>query len=581
MKKLISIILCLCLLLPCLAFTMSAEGGDTEEELQNIAPEAVPSVSSNYFDNILWTNASFINDGIVEKQFHIDGQYIFWWPNTPLRDPSLAGIDQWCKLSFKEYKEISSIEFFLEHGYSTVDNVSIDALVDGEWVTLGVVGFQNGELYYGESNTAIRVLKLDLDEPVTTKYIKFTFRDYIVWDPPTVAEIFVYGKTGKTPAIDVPEGAYLSTNASLGGRAQASSASSNHYPALANDDNKSTYWSSSETVDNQWYMINFDKAYSIGQVGLNLNGIAGDVLTYNAKIELLVNNTWTSVYEGTVTTSNSDGAQYTKDLTTPLKATAIKVTYLTTGGKNAVLTELSATTSDGTKAMYIGDIISTDQKNSTAAGNLACYGTPYASSVFDFAGVSEISYINDGLISDQAFIWVAATPARGEYCGVKLTEKNKVDSVSLYFNDEFGKVMQGEYTVMDDMHVLAFDIQCKNAKGEYVTVASGTSYDKKTDKPIVTVTFDPVETDDVRVVFTSNGGKMAYLKEIEIYGHATEDEMYVYPHYEGFPSAKVVPPATTNFSDRFVPVTSAHVARIPKADMRNPIKNINDSFTKK
>ena len=60
-----------------------------------------------------------------------------------------------------------------------------------------------------------------------------------------------------------------------------------------------------------------------------------------------------------------------------------------------------------------------------------------------------------------------------------------------------------------------FDIQAK-VNGEYVTVASGRSYDSACNyQPVFS--FDAVVTDDIRIVFTKNGGIFPNLRELEVY----------------------------------------------------------------
>ena len=73
---------------------------------------------------------------------------------------------------------------------------------------------------------------------------------------------------------------------------------------------------------------------------------------------------------------------------------------------------------------------------------------------------------------------------------------------------------------------MRFEIQAL-VDGEYVTVASGKSYD--TNMKYTTVyEFDPVVTDDIRIVFTAGGGTIANVKELEIYA-----EEGVHPMFEG------------------------------------------------
>ena len=514
----------------------------------NIAPEAIPSVYSNYYD---YSKATCLNDEIIDDQINeTNSSYIFWRPQTPQRDPSVAGTDPWFILKYKNYVEISKISVLVELVYSTECVLKFEALVQGEWIELGTSKFSTSPQF--ENYKRVRDVSLKIPETITTKQIRVTFSGYTSWDPPFISECRVTGAEGIAPEFDVPEGAYLTTNMVLGGYGEASTSMINRYPALGNDNNPLTHWASNSTADGQWYKVDFDKAHSISEICVNLSAVRllededdkiDEAYAYNIKVELLVNNVWTSVYSGDVTTSEGADAVYRKTLDTPLIATAIKLTYVKTNGNTATLSELSATTSDGSKCMYIGDIISQEQKLSTAGGNLGCFGTPYASSVFTYSNISDVSYINDGLFEKDSYIWIPETPACPAYCGIVLNKKARVDTVVLYFNDEYGKFNDG------DWYVCSFDVQCKNSKGEYVTVASGTSVDESTGRAVVAISFEAVETDDVRILFKTNGGRSPYIKELEIYSHTSEDLLYILSQYISLPTTRGIPAITKEFSD--------------------------------
>lgn len=587
MKKFISLLLCSCLLAPLLVLSSLAEDinetptASSNEEAHidtsdhyNIAPEAIPTVFSNYN---LDSKPPYLNDGIIKGQIN---NYTQWRPQTVQRDPSVEGTDPWIKFKFNEYKEISGITVLVDHGYTKDDILIFEALVQGEWVHLGTSKYSESPGY--EDQPGVRAVGIEIPYGITTKQVRVTFSEYLSWDPPMVCECFIMGKTGIAPEFDVPEGAYLSTNVALSGYAQASNSQINRYPALGNDDNNLSFWASDSTEDNQWYTVNFSKPYSVGEVGINLSAIKfiddseGDPIdesySYKVRIELLAEEGWLTVFNENVTTSEGSDAIYKNQLDTPVVASAIKVTYINTNDNTATLTELIAITSNGDKCIYEGDIISTQQKISTAGGNLACYGTPYAESTFTFSGMSDVSYINDGLIDDFAYIWVSATPACPVYCGVALAEVNRVDTVVLYFNDAFGIDSEG------DNFVMSFDVYCKDANGNFNKVGSGTSYDNAAKRAVVSVSFDAVMTDDVRIVFTSNGGRMPYLKELEVYGHNDDKSVYVYPHYSSLPTNRGIPYITEDFSEFTVAKRSKFMAKhYKKADMKDIIKNVHKS----
>lgn len=155
-------------------------------------------------------------------------------------------------------------------------------------------------------------------------------------------------------------------------------------------------------------------------------------------------------------------------------------------------------------------------KQSCAKGNLAILGTAYAESVFpDYAS---IDFLNDGLFSGQDKSWFAHGYSVPTYCGIKLDKVYTVNKVDLVF---LAYMPAGT-------HVMSFDVQAL-VDGKYVTVASGQSYNKDgAYRPVFT--FDPVETDDIRIVFTSNGGVFPNLREIEIYSETDKPIPYMgYP----------------------------------------------------
>jgi hypothetical protein len=232
------------------------------------------------------------------------------------------------------------------------------------------------------------------------------------------------------------------------------------------------------------------------------------------------------------------------------------VTYVKTNGNPAVLSEISAVTSDGSKCIYIGDIITQEQKLSTAGGNLGCFGTPYASSVFTFSNISDVSYINDGLIEKDSYIWIPETPACPAYCGIVLDKKAKVDTVVLYFNDG----IIGQYNARD-YFVFGFDVQAK-IDGEFVTVAKGTSYNAAKEEYIVSIEFDEVEATDIRIAFTDIDIGFTYIKELEVYGSTRYNDFSTYAH-----GRKNVA-KTTSFGDAFV------IGRANFSVLANPLRTM-------
>ena len=125
----------------------------------------------------------------------------------------------------------------------------------------------------------------------------------------------------------------------------------------------------------------------------------------------------------------------------------------------------------------------------------------------------------------------------------------------MYFNDDVTGDVSGD-------HVLSFEIQVKDGE-DFITVGRGTSYDKDRKKYVASIELNRViETDDIRVVFTSNGLLYPYLKELEAY-----EGDFVYEGYVGFPTNYTEGGAalTKNFADKTVAL------RAKILDVRSPI----------
>ncbi len=379
-----------------------------------------------------------------------------------------------------------------------------------------------------------------------------TWHDW--WLTPCMQEVELWGYTGYRPEFDVPMNAYLVTNAALSGMIGADSSS--RYPGQAGDDDMSTSWrAKSKGAQNIW--AEFDQAYTIDNVGINIGGLkdaeANMELTYNIKIlteGTIKDGTWQTVVTGAKATTQRELTDtIIHDLGKPTLALGMMVEI--TDVKNsagqsdrAVITELWAEISEGKKCIFLADYITTSKQLSTATGNLACYGKAYASSNFTYAGISNVSSIIDGNVGYADDAWIAETYILGTYAGVELRESHKITKVVLYFAD----VLAGE----NGEHVFAFDVQVKDKDGKFVTVAQATSYDAEKKSYISSVQLaEAVETDDVRIVFTSDAQTFPYLKEIEVF-----EGDFVYSSYDGYSldisRTKGGPAATSKFGDRTV-----------------------------
>lgn len=575
MKKFLSILLCILMLVPCFAFSVFAEEEEgAEEEITNLALTAGIKATS-------WWNASTLpksaingaSTGDIEQPGQWKGHNNYWKPCQPGRDGmgtgpyvrAEAGVESF-QLTFRGvnrgYKIIDSVDLYVEKVCSNNPKYTMVALINGVWVDIGSKYQEEGTLLSGYKGAPSKI-HFDIPETVmvdgteckvNTKSVKLEIREFAEaggcghgWDTPIIYEIEVYGKTGFIPEIDLHDGAVLTTNAALGGRISASSSASAQYPALAADNVTNTYWNSSATTDGEWICVDFDKAYDLDALEINL-GACGANADYTIDAEVKINGVWSvaKTVEASATTGEADNVSI--DLGTKNTAVeAIRFTYKSMGGKKASLTEIVATIAGGKKCEFLGEFMNASRKQSVAAGNVAIYGEPYASSVLEHLGISDTIYINDGIIEYTGNAWVASTFVGGAYCGVKLNKSFEVNRVTLYFNDLITE------NIPLETYVLGFDVQVRDGD-DYKTVASATSYNpdgSDTNKYIVSIEFDAVETDDVRILFTENDAGFPYIKELEVYATEKYDDYSTYAH--GRSTIKT----TKNFGD---------VTLVPRAD---------------
>ncbi len=627
MKKALSLILCLLMLVPCFAWQIVAEEGETTGELENVALYGM-TYHSSVFNND--RSSKYLNNGFLWNSYQMweplstgrnvgpcddTLQYCGMKFNTYYEGESMTiymkkwdAIDgAFCVKCKKEYKneELKDLEYktdsktgeqvrksakcptcdgeitsFLTDQHNNI-KYTIKALIFGEWKILGIA-YNNDLTYYvpegenavqGGNNAFVEIPFYEYDEEgnlvldengnpkpfkANTKNVRIECTEYgryakwytdqgydpdksPLWDHwwkmPVMHEVIIMGRKGYKPEFDVPEGALLSTNAALGGFANATSATNARYPGLGNDNVSTTSWKGNNVggVDEFW--IDFDTAYAISTVSLNFGGMSeidsGVDLIYTLSVKK--GNNWSVIKQGervtTITDVITDKLNADKLKTYTLNETGIqgvKISF-TSSKKNGedvkpVVNEIIAQITKGTtpeKTIFYADYMTVARKASTATGNLACYGTAYASSSFEYSSISDPSYIMDGNISDDSFSWFAANFDTGTYCGVVLKEAHEITKVVLYFNDA---ITEGK----PEEHVMEFEIQAK-VNNQYVTIGSGTSYDANKKSPIVSVEVTPTMTDDIRVVYITNGMVFPYLKELEVYSSD-----YIYGPYLGY-----------------------------------------------
>ena len=596
LKRILPVALCLLMVIPmsicAFAANMSLNGipGDKSiigTERANWAPNG-----SGYHTSV-WNNdrhSKYLNNGTYSHS------YQYWQPSDPAR-PNGNGVDptkQHIGFAFMDgYYLLDEVVIYAnsyDRGYNNI-KYTVEVLILGEWVQVGV-GYQDDGVPSDKGGDVTK-LTIKLTHPdaangadINTNNVRIWCSEYGSyakrygkyenqqptkhdwWLTPCMQEVELNGYTGYRPEFDVPLNAYLVTNAALSGMIGADSSMDMRYPGLAGDDDGTTNWKAMRRgAQNIW--SEFDKAYKLDNVGINVGGCpAGDEgleLTYNIKVLVagtIADGTWEYVVKDQKATTVKDAVDpIIHELDAPIEALGmmVEVTAVSNNGR-AVMTELVAEIADGGKCIFLADYITNAKKVSTATGNLACYGAAYASSNFDYAGVSMISNIIDGNISYDDDAWIALNYILGTYVGVTLRETHDVSKVVLYFGDVLGGT-NGE-------HVFKFDLQAK-IDGEFKTIATATSYDAARKSYTVSIELDqPVRTDDVRIVFKSDAHTFPYLKEIEVF-----DGDFVYSSYQGYAldtSRKAGgPDATTEFGDRTVTVRGKYF------DKQSPLSYFN------
>ncbi|MBQ7226453.1 MAG: discoidin domain-containing protein [Clostridia bacterium] len=353
------------------------------------------------------------------------------------------------------------------------------------------------------------------------------------WYTPKIQEVEMYGYTGYRPEFDVPMNAYLVRNAALSGMIGADTSTNMRYPGLAGDNDLASSWKAGRTgKQNIW--AEFNDEYSISTVGASFGGMDDDdvgvVITYNIKLLLsgtIEDGVWEVIASDQTVTTTKDANDVSFELSKPIAAKGMMIEMTSvknaSTGRNgrAAVAELLAEIADGGKCIFLADYITSQKKFSTASGNLACFGTAYASSNFSYAAISKIANIIDGRISYSDDAWIAANYLKDAYAGVTLKEAHNVTKVALYFNDVLG----GE----NGSSTFKIDVQAK-IDGEFKTIAQITSYDAKNKSYVVAVELEnPVYTDDIRIVYKSDAQTLPYLKELEVF-----EKDFIYSSYVGF-----------------------------------------------
>ena len=131
MKKIISLILCVLMIVPMFVFSTFAEETTEEQEAYNFALKGSGYATSK------WNNDSdpkYLNNGAVSDS------YRYWRPNGHGRDIYMDDTEQICGLKFQggQYYEVQWVDVYAYMEGSDNDyTVVVEALVLGEWVENG------------------------------------------------------------------------------------------------------------------------------------------------------------------------------------------------------------------------------------------------------------------------------------------------------------------------------------------------------------------------------------------------------------------------------------------------------------
>ena len=368
MKKILSLILCVLMLVPCFALMVGAASTELNEEYRNVALEMGSYATS------IWNNDSdpkYINNDVLSSS------YQFWRPDSVGRNPAIDDTKQYCGLkSAGQYYLVQDMAIYVD--IDTPDNnicYTIKALVLGEWVEIGKAYNQDAERVTGHGREEyLGVVKIDVEDVITreirvevTEWGRWSvgnegkdkeqapgsaWHDW--WRVPIVHEVQAWGVESLPPPWDVPSGAVLSTNACLGGMANATSSNTfqNIYPALATDKKIAgdtttprPYWQAGKKGEGQAVWTEFDRAYDIDNITANFGGSV-DGINMKYDVQVLVDGVWEYVAQGLEATSSVEPQEYVviKDFDTPKNVSGVKFifTEVSGGTSMATLTEMGA-----------------------------------------------------------------------------------------------------------------------------------------------------------------------------------------------------------------------------------------------
>ena len=514
--------------------------------------------------NTSWTPSAALNDGAYSKDT---------WQGWECRYPDIiygadtsAGFSgQYFGIKFtnKEYYEISEIYINLGlHAAMGKQNAkfTVQCLVEGMWVTVKEfhdsdtkpISYENYTEAMEKDTSFYHIpseIRFTLDTPVTTNNVRVTISEYGKNYPggdvlifPYVYEMELIGVRGETPELELPEGAYVSTNIGYHSFPSASSSVAYKYPYNAIDGKATTSWSPKNRDAGEYLMLSLVEAKKINKAVVNFGEYLAGVTypNYKFNIEALVDGEWIVVAVGN-SLDEVNGTQVTEYTFNEIETTALKLVFTEGFTTRPNIYEFEMHLSDD-RTYYLEDRYESFQRISASKGNIAIIGTPYANR--DFAPYSDVNYIIDGQIDEYSYVWFTGVIDMPSYCGITFHEKQTIDRVALYF-----------YVPAEEgIDIMGIQIQAK-IDGEYVTLVTTTSYDKDL-KYSPAFRFDPVVTDDIRILYTSGNGTFANLKELEVYSPNG-----VLPMFDGL-SQMTEPPVFLDYTTK----NEGMVQQTPSAD---------------
>ncbi|MBQ7226048.1 MAG: discoidin domain-containing protein [Clostridia bacterium] len=525
MKKILALLLSLVFLLSCVPLVVLAEENDENVEITNIATVKNALAYATSEKNSLWTPALSLNDGK-----HSSDTWQGWecaYPTISASDNTAGGFaGQYCGIKFtkSEYYKIYDININLGlHAAMGGQNphYTVQCLVEGVWVTVAEfndsdttpVSYatyeeameKDTDFYHIPSNISIH-----LSEPITTNNVRITVSEYAKNYPggdvlifPYIYEIELMGHRGETPDLELPEGAVVSTNIGYHSYPYASSSEEFRYPYCAIDGEVTSYWMPTSASAGEYLVLDFVEAKKLNKAVVSFGEyiLGRTYVDYAFDIEAFVDGQWVKLASGTAL-DEENSTLTTSYGFSEVETKKLRIIFTEDYKRPPTVYEFEGHLSDS-KTYYVEDRFDNYQKNSASKGNIAVIGTPYAST--DFVPYSDVNYINDGRTSQHDYLWFTGVIDMPSYCGLKFSEKHLIDRVALYFDTPD----------IEGIDIMSIQIQAL-IDGEYVTLVTTKSYDKDM-KYCPAFQFDPVETDDIRILYTAGNATFAHLRELEVY----------------------------------------------------------------